>query len=175
MAPAPRAVWTWEGPSFAMLESPAVADEALAFLQRKRIDVVAITPRISEKSAVLSTAGRYVFDVPVTANKVEIRKAVEALYGVKVKSVNTLVRKGKVKRFKGTIGKQSDVKKAIVTLPSDQKSKAIGKNGINIRLASMLTGYTIELNEVGGTIQMGEKAAEEKKEGISSLEALFGN
>lgn len=65
-------------------------------------------------------------------------------------------------------------KKAIVTLPSDQKSKAIGKSGINIRLASMLTGYTIELNEQGSTA-MGEKAAEEKKEGLSSLEALFGN
>jgi N utilization substance protein A len=65
-------------------------------------------------------------------------------------------------------------KKAIVTLPSDQKSKAIGKSGINIRLASMLTGYTIELNEQGGTA-IGEKAQEEKKEGLSSLEALFGN
>jgi len=65
-------------------------------------------------------------------------------------------------------------KKAVVTLPSDQKSKAIGKSGINIRLASMLTGYTIELNEQGSTA-MGEKAQEEKKEGISSLEALFGN
>ena len=43
------------------------------------------------------------------------------------------------------------------------------------RSASMLTGYTIELNEVGGSIQMGEKAQEEKKEGLSSLEALFGN
>ncbi|PHM18140.1 MAG: transcription termination/antitermination protein NusA [Sulfuricurvum sp. PD_MW2] len=70
---------------------------------------------------------------------------------------------------------EGEEKKAIVTLPSDQKSKAIGKSGINIRLASMLTGYTIELNEVGGTIQMGEKAQEEKKEGLSSLEALFGN
>lgn len=70
---------------------------------------------------------------------------------------------------------EGEEKKAIVTLPSDQKSKAIGKSGINIRLASMLTGYTIELNEVGGTAQMGEKAQEEKKEGLSSLEALFGN
>ncbi|MBD3809157.1 MAG: transcription termination/antitermination protein NusA [Sulfuricurvum sp.] len=66
-------------------------------------------------------------------------------------------------------------KKAVVTLPSDQKSKAIGKSGINIRLASMLTGYTIELNEVSGSIHMGGKAQEEKKEGLSSLEALFGN
>lgn len=64
-------------------------------------------------------------------------------------------------------------KKAIVTLPSDQKSKAIGKSGINIRLASMLTGYTIELSEIGATA--GGEKAEEKKEGLSSLEALFGN
>ncbi|MCK9371740.1 MAG: transcription termination factor NusA [Sulfuricurvum sp.] len=69
---------------------------------------------------------------------------------------------------------ESGEKKAIVTLPSDQKSKAIGKSGINIRLASMLTGYTIELNEQGSSATS-EKAAEEKKEGLSSLEALFGN
>jgi transcription termination/antitermination protein NusA len=73
------------------------------------------------------------------------------------------------------VSEEGDEKKAVVTLPSDQKSKAIGKSGINIRLASMLTGYTIELNEVGGSVQMGEKATEEKKEGLSSLEALFGN
>lgn len=66
-------------------------------------------------------------------------------------------------------------KKATVTLPSDQKSKAIGKSGINIRLASMLTGYTIELNEQGGTTTVTGEKQEEKKEGLSSLEALFGN
>lgn len=66
--------------------------------------------------------------------------------------------------------------KAIVTLPSDQKSKAIGKSGINIRLASMLTGYTIELVEQdGGSTVEGEAAPEEKKDDISSLEALFNN
>ena len=65
--------------------------------------------------------------------------------------------------------------KAIVTLPSDQKSKAIGKSGINIRLASMLTGYTIELVERdGGTATDETGKSEEKKESISSLEALFG-
>jgi N utilization substance protein A len=65
--------------------------------------------------------------------------------------------------------------KAIVTLPSDQKSKAIGKNGINIRLASMLTGYTIELIEKEGGRPKDETGKpEEKKEDISSLEALFG-
>ena len=66
---------------------------------------------------------------------------------------------------------EGEEKKAIVTLPSDQKSKAIGKSGINIRLASMLTGYIIELKEQGDSAT----ASEEKKEGIGSLEALFGN
>ncbi len=64
--------------------------------------------------------------------------------------------------------------KAIVTLPSDQKSKAIGKSGINIRLASMISGYEIELIEQKGsseTMQNGEK--EEKKDDISALESLF--
>lgn len=65
--------------------------------------------------------------------------------------------------------------KAIITLPTDQKSKAIGKSGINIRLASMLTGYTIELVEQGGTAEKAEGEEEEKKEGVESLEALFGD
>ena len=64
--------------------------------------------------------------------------------------------------------------KAVVTLPSDQKSKAIGKSGINIRLASMLTGYTIELVEQGGTQEGETLQGEEKKDDLSSLEALFG-
>ena len=64
--------------------------------------------------------------------------------------------------------------KAIITLPSDQKSKAIGKSGINIRLASMLTGYTIELIESGTTTPSTDAAfEEEKKESVDSLEALF--
>jgi N utilization substance protein A len=62
--------------------------------------------------------------------------------------------------------------KAIVTLPSDQKSKAIGKNGINVRLASMLSGYQIELVEKGESAEM-TSTEEEKKDDISSLEALF--
>jgi large subunit ribosomal protein L23 len=57
-----------------------------------------------------------VFNVAKKATKPEIKAAVEALFGVKVSAVNTLVRKGKVKRFRGTIGRQGDVKKAVVTL-----------------------------------------------------------
>jgi N utilization substance protein A len=63
--------------------------------------------------------------------------------------------------------------KAIVTLPSDQKSKAIGKSGINIRLASMISGYTIELVEQDGGSAMEDGATEEKKDDISALESLF--
>ena len=73
-------------------------------------------PVITEKSTMASEANQVVFDVAGEASKPEIKAAVEALFGVKVKAVNTLVRKGKVKRFRGTIGKQNDVKKAIVTL-----------------------------------------------------------
>jgi N utilization substance protein A len=71
-------------------------------------------------------------------------------------------------------GENGEAPKAIVTLPSDQKSKAIGKSGINIRLASMLTGYNIELVEQEGGSSLSGEMAEEKKEDISSLEALFG-
>lgn len=64
--------------------------------------------------------------------------------------------------------------KAIVTLPSDQKSKAIGKSGINIRLASMLTGMTIELIEQDGAASQNASAQEsEQKDGVDALQALF--
>ena len=68
---------------------------------------------------------------------------------------------------------EDENKKAIVTLPADQKSKAIGKSGINIRLASMLTGYTIELVELEGESGESVTGMEEKKDDLSSLEALF--
>ena len=78
------------------------------------------TPAITEKSTMVSENNQVVFNVAKDASKPEIKAAVEALFGVKVKAVNTLVRKGKVKRFKATIGKQQDVKKAIVTLVDGQ-------------------------------------------------------
>jgi large subunit ribosomal protein L23 len=78
------------------------------------------TPAITEKSTFVSENNQVVFNVAKDASKPEIKAAVEALFGVKVKAVNTLVRKGKTKRFKTTIGKQQDVKKAIVTLVEGQ-------------------------------------------------------
>jgi large subunit ribosomal protein L23 len=75
-----------------------------------------LSPVITEKSTKLSEHNQVVFRVPGTATKPEIKKAVEELFKVKVKSVNTLVTKGKKKMFRGRPGVRSDVKKAVVTL-----------------------------------------------------------
>lgn len=75
-----------------------------------------ISPVITEKSTKLSESNQVVFRVPGTATKPQIKKAIEELFKVKVKSVNTLVTKGKKKLFRGRPGARSDVKKAIVTL-----------------------------------------------------------
>ena len=73
-------------------------------------------PVITEKSTYASEHNQVVFRVAKSATKPEIKKAVEALFGVKVKAVNTLNRKGKTKRFRGIEGRQKDVKNAVVTL-----------------------------------------------------------
>ncbi len=73
-------------------------------------------PIITEKATMASENGAVVFEVAIDANKPQIKEAVEALFGVKVKAVNTVVTKGKVKRFRGAIGTRKDVKKAYVTL-----------------------------------------------------------
>jgi large subunit ribosomal protein L23 len=85
----------------------------------RHYDVI-ISPAITEKSTMASEQNQVVFNVAKKASKPEIKAAVEALFGVKVTAVNTLVRKGKIKRFRGTIGRQGDVKKAIVTLVDGQ-------------------------------------------------------
>ena len=73
-------------------------------------------PIITEKATLASEGGAVVFEVAMDATKPEIKKAVEALFNVKVKAVNTTITKGKVKKFKGRPGKRRDVKKAYVTL-----------------------------------------------------------
>ena len=81
----------------------------------RHYDVI-VSPVITEKSTLVSEHNQVVFNVARDASKPEIKAAVEALFGVKVKAVNTLLRKGKVKRFRGITGRQSNVKKAVVTL-----------------------------------------------------------
>ena len=85
----------------------------------RHYDVI-VSPVITEKATLESDNDRVVFNVAKTATKPEIKAAVEALFSVKVESVNTLVRKGKLKRFRGRLGRQSDVKKAYVKLADGQ-------------------------------------------------------
>ena len=73
-------------------------------------------PIITEKATMASENGAVVFEVAIDANKPQIKEAVEALFGVKVKAVNTTITKGKSKRFRGQLGRRNDVKKAYVTL-----------------------------------------------------------
>ena len=73
-------------------------------------------PIITEKATMASEAGAVVFEVAIDSNKPQIKAAVESLFGVKVKAVNTTITKGKVKRFRGQLGRRKDVKKAYVTL-----------------------------------------------------------
>jgi large subunit ribosomal protein L23 len=81
----------------------------------RHYDVI-VSPVITEKATFASEQNQVVFKVRKDATKPQIKAAVEGLFDVKVEAVNTLVRKGKTKMFRGTRGSQSDVKKAIVTL-----------------------------------------------------------
>jgi len=81
----------------------------------RHYDII-LSPAITEKATIASEHNQVVFKVARGATKPQIKEAVEKLFDVKVKSVNTHVRKGKIKAFKGTVGEQSDVKRAIVTL-----------------------------------------------------------
>ena len=85
----------------------------------RHYDVI-VSPANTEKSTMASEQNQVVFNVARKATKPEIKAAVETLFGVKVTAVNTLVRKGKTKRFRGTVGQQSDFKRAIVTLADGQ-------------------------------------------------------
>ena len=84
-------------------------------LDPRHYDVI-VSPVITEKATTLSEHNKVVFKVRLDATKPQIKEAVEKLFDVKVRSVNTLVTKGKVKMFRGIRGQRSDVKKAVVTL-----------------------------------------------------------
>ena len=87
-----------------------------ATVSKERMYEVVRAPVVTEKSTLTSEHNQVVFRVPLDASKPEIRIAVETLFNVKVKAVNTLRQKGKTKRFRGRPGRRSDVKKAYVTL-----------------------------------------------------------
>ena len=93
--------------------------QAAAAVDNRHYDVV-LAPHITEKTTLLSENNAVVFKVAGTASKPEIKEAVEALFGVTVTGVNTIVTKGKTKKWKGQPYKRSDSKKAIVTLAPGQ-------------------------------------------------------
>ena len=96
-----------------MARKPKAAPEA------RHYDIV-LAPHITEKSTMLSEANAVVFRVAPKASKPEIKAAIEALFNVKVTNVNTIVTKGKTKRWKGKPYQRSDMKKAIITLAEGQ-------------------------------------------------------
>ena len=96
-----------------MARKPQTAPDA------RHYDIV-LAPHITEKSTMLSETNSVVFKVAPKASKPEIKAAVEALFGVTVTQVNTIVSKGKTKRWKGKPYQRSDVKKAIVRLAEGQ-------------------------------------------------------
>ena len=92
---------------------------------RKKIDLnisqnkayqIILNPLVTEKSTQQSEFNKMVFSVPVNATKLEVKSSIEKIFSVKVTSVNTILLKGKVKRFKGVLGRRANTKKAIVTL-----------------------------------------------------------
>ena len=92
---------------------------------RKKIDLkmsqnkayqIILNPLVTEKSTQQSEFNKMVFSVPVNATKLEVKASIEKIFSVKVNAVNTILLKGKVKRFKGVLGRRSNTKKAIVTL-----------------------------------------------------------
>lgn len=93
----------------------AVSTEARAY----HYDVI-VSPVVTEKSTAAGEQNKVIFNVHLDATKADVKSAVEALFSVKVAKVNTLRRLGKVKRFRNTVGKLSDTKKAIITLAEGQ-------------------------------------------------------
>lgn len=89
-------------------------------MNRERLYDIIRGPVITEKATMVSEHNQVVFRVALEATKPQIREAVETLFGVEVRAVNTLRVKGKTKRFRGRIGRRGDVKKAIVTLAEGQ-------------------------------------------------------
>ena len=103
-----------------MSDTQQAARKRKPTLTREAMYALIRSPVVTEKSTAISEHNQVMFRVAPDATKPQIREAVEGLFGVKVTAVNTLVQKGKTKRFKGRPGKRSDVKKAFVTLAAGQ-------------------------------------------------------
>ena len=96
------------------------AQQKKPIISKERMYQTILSPLVTEKATALSESGQVVFKVQIDATKPEIKAAVEGLFNVKVLAVNTLVVKGKAKRFRGRPGQRSDWKKAMVRLAEGQ-------------------------------------------------------
>jgi large subunit ribosomal protein L23 len=103
-----------------MSETMKKAPKRKSVLSREAMYTIIRSPVVTEKATLLGEKSQVVFRVAIDSSKPEIKAAVEGLFGVKVTAVNTLVAKGKTKRFRGRPGVRSDVKKAYVTLAAGQ-------------------------------------------------------
>lgn len=136
--------------------------------ERAKIALSAVTPNVDPIGATVGTKG------------VRINAVSEELHGENIDCIeySTIPEKFIARAMSPAIISAVTIEgeKAIVTLPADQKSKAIGKSGINIRLAAMLTGFEIELKELGGSAILGseEKGESTPKSNPDALKALFG-
>jgi N utilization substance protein A len=157
------------------LQVPEIKDEMVVIHasaripgERAKIALSAVTPNVDPVGATVGTKG------------VRINAVSQELHGENIDCIefSSIPEKFVARAMSPAIisAVRIEGEKAIVTLPSDQKSKAIGKSGINIRLASMLTGYEIELVELGGSTSASSTQGEENepKNNPDALKALFG-
>ncbi len=103
-----------------MAKAPKAKDKTKKAEAAEWMYEIIASPHITEKGTRGSEHGQVTFKVPMSATKPRIKLAVETLFGVKVKGINTLIQKGKTKRFKGSVGFRSDMKKAVVRLEDGQ-------------------------------------------------------
>ena len=94
--------------------------------QNKAYQII-LNPLVTEKSTQQSEFNKMVFSVPISATKLDVKLSIEKIFSVKVLAVNTILLKGKVKKFKGVLGRRSNAKKAIVTLaPGNSIDLSVG-------------------------------------------------
>jgi len=158
------------------LQVPEIKDELVIIHasaripgERAKIALSAVTPNVDPVGATVGTKG------------VRINAVSQELHGENIDCIeySTIPEKFVARAMSPAIisAVRIEGEKAIVTLPGDQKSKAIGKSGINIRLAAMLTGFEIELAEIGGTstTSKGESSEDTPQNNPDALKALFGD
>jgi large subunit ribosomal protein L23 len=103
-----------------LLKKKKSAESKLTDLQRAKLYDVLVRPVITEKATRASEQSKVVFAISPTATKPQVKQAVETLFNVKVKKVNTINIAGKTKRFRGVEGKRDDLRKAVITLEAGQ-------------------------------------------------------